>query len=83
MSHKNEPVATPAASDPEVVLSRQLEALAREYGNRFLLEPAPDNELPEHGMAAVDAMRLIGEELVLDGPPDAQPGHVRHNLDGA
>jgi glutamate decarboxylase len=65
MSHKNEP----AADDPEVVLSRQLEALARQYGNRFLLEPAPDNELPEHGMAAVDAMRLIGEELVLDGIP--------------
>ena len=65
MSHQNEPVA----GDPEVVLSRQLEALARQYGNRFLLEPAPDNELPEHGMAAVDAMRLIGEELVLDGIP--------------
>jgi glutamate decarboxylase len=69
MSHKNEPVATPNADDPEVVLSRQLEALARQYGNRFLLEPAPDNELPEHGMSAVDAMRLIGEELVLDGIP--------------
>ena len=40
-----------------------------EYGNRFLLEPAPDNQLPEHGMRAVDAMRLIGEELVLDGIP--------------
>jgi glutamate decarboxylase len=50
-------------------LSEQLEALAREYGNRFLLEPAPDNQLPEHGMRAVDAMRLIGEELVLDGLP--------------
>jgi glutamate decarboxylase len=46
-----------------------LEALSREYGNRFLLEPAPDNRLPDHGMGAVDAMRLIGEELVLDGIP--------------
>jgi glutamate decarboxylase len=46
-----------------------LEALAMTYGNRFLLEPSPDNELPEHGMRAVDAMRLIGEELVLDGIP--------------
>ena len=69
MSHENPPAATPAASDPEVALSAQLEALARRYGNRFLLEPAPDNELPEHGMPAVDAMRLIGEELVLDGIP--------------
>ena len=47
----------------------KLEELAAAYGNRFLLEPAPDNELPEHGMRAVDAMRLIGEELVLDGIP--------------
>ena len=46
-----------------------LEGLAREYGNRFLLEPPPDGKLPEHGMTATDAMRLIGEELVLDGIP--------------
>jgi len=51
----------------EVRLSEQLEALAAQYGNRFLLEPAPDNHLPEHGMRAVDAMRLMGEELVLEG----------------
>jgi glutamate decarboxylase len=50
-------------------LAEQLDALARKYGNRFLLEPAPDNQLPEHGMPAVDAMRLIAEELVLDGIP--------------
>jgi len=42
-------------------VTRELDAMAREYGNRFLLEPAPDNRLPEHGMRAVDAMRLIGE----------------------
>src|SRR5438067_3263462 len=48
---------------------RELDAMAREYGNRFLLEPAPDNQLPKQGMLAVDAMRLIGEELVLDGIP--------------
>jgi glutamate decarboxylase len=53
----------------EVRLSQELEALAAQYGNRFLLEPAPDHQLPEHGMRAVDAMRLIGEELVLDGIP--------------
>src|SRR5690242_12951517 len=40
-----------------------------EYGNRFLLEPAPDKHFPDHGMRPVDAMRLIGEELVLDGIP--------------
>jgi glutamate decarboxylase len=53
----------------EVRLSEQLESFAARYGNRFLLEPAPDNRLPEHGMQAVDAMRLIGEDLVLDGIP--------------
>jgi glutamate decarboxylase len=46
-----------------------LEALARAYGNRFLLEPAPDGKLPAHGMTATDAMRLIDEEIVLDGIP--------------
>jgi glutamate decarboxylase len=50
-------------------LAEGLEALATEYGNRFLLETAPDDQIPEHGMRAVDAMRLIGEELVLDGIP--------------
>jgi glutamate decarboxylase len=50
-------------------LSNQLDARAARYGNRFLLEPAPDNQLPEHGMPAVDAMRLLAEELVLDGLP--------------
>ncbi len=51
-------------------LGRELDKLADEYGNRFLLEPSPDNELPKHGMRAVDAMRLIGEELWLDGIPN-------------
>src|SRR5204863_9080642 len=38
-------------------------------GNRFLHEPAPDHKLSKYGMRAVDAMRLIGEGLVLDGIP--------------
>jgi glutamate decarboxylase len=48
----------------------QLDSLAGRYGNRFLLEPAPDDHLPDHGMSATDAMRLLGEELVLDGIPE-------------
>jgi len=51
-------------------LADELDKLAMQYGNRFLLEPAPDNALPKHGMLAVDAMRLIGEDMVLDGIPD-------------
>src|SRR5918995_3168835 len=57
--------ATPTGSS---VMS-ELDAPARGYGNRFLLEPAPDHRLPKQGMPAVDAMRLLGEELVLDGIP--------------
>jgi glutamate decarboxylase len=50
-------------------ITAELDALAKEYGNRFLLEPAPDNQLSEHGMRAIDAFRLIEQELVLDGIP--------------
>jgi glutamate decarboxylase len=39
------------------------------YGNAFLLSDAPDDKLPDVGMPAVDAMRLLGEEMVLDGMP--------------
>jgi glutamate decarboxylase len=51
-------------------LIAELDALAEQYGNRFLLESAPDNELSEHGMRGIDAMRLIGEDLILDGIPN-------------
>jgi len=39
------------------------------YGTQFLHHRAPDSRLPERGMPAVDAMRLVGEELILDGIP--------------
>jgi glutamate decarboxylase len=39
------------------------------YGNAFLRVDAPDHRLPRVGMAAEDALRLLGEELVLDGIP--------------
>jgi glutamate decarboxylase len=40
------------------------------YGNRFLTEDAPDGKFPEAGMAALDAMRLVDEELALEGDPN-------------
>jgi glutamate decarboxylase len=46
-----------------------LRELASRYGNHFLLNAAPDEKLPKSGMPARDAMRLIEEELVLDGIP--------------
>jgi glutamate decarboxylase len=70
MPSDNHP-ASPTVSDggAQPLLSEKLDELATQFGNRFLLEPAPDQRLAEHGMPAVDAMRLIGEELVLDGIP--------------
>jgi len=47
----------------------RLEHLEGRFGNRFLLQDVPDRHIPESGMPADDAMRLIGEELVLDGDP--------------
>jgi glutamate decarboxylase len=42
---------------------------ANTFGTTFLRHTAPDHRLPEEGMPAVDAMRLLGEELILDGIP--------------
>jgi glutamate decarboxylase len=39
------------------------------YGSRFLTEDAPAKEFPKGGMSALDAMRLVDEELVLEGDP--------------
>ena len=61
--------ATSGNGGDESWLVEQLEDLAGRYGNRFLLESPPDDKLPQRGMTGVDAMRLIGEELVLDGIP--------------
>ena len=46
-----------------------LEIPADLYGNAFLRSDAPDHRLPQVGMPAADAMRLVGEEMVLDGIP--------------
>ncbi len=42
---------------------------ADRYGTAFLRNDAPDGRLPDHGMPPVEAMRLLGEELILDGIP--------------
>jgi glutamate decarboxylase len=39
------------------------------FGNRFLVEDAPARDFPAQGMPALDAMRLVGEELALEGEP--------------
>ena len=40
------------------------------YGNRFLTEDAPDGPFPETGTSSLDAMRLVSEELALEGDPN-------------
>jgi len=40
------------------------------YGNRFLVEDAPDGPFPASGMPPLDAMRLVGLELELEGDPN-------------
>jgi glutamate decarboxylase len=45
------------------------EDAAKMYGGRFLTEDAPAGDFPASGMSALDAMRLVDEELVLEGDP--------------
>src|SRR3954465_1610653 len=57
------------ADDRGGVTIEHVDTHADQYGNAFLLTAAPDHQLPATGMPAADAMRLLGEELVLDGIP--------------
>ena len=72
--------STNGADEP---LSEQLDALAASYGNRFLLEPAPDNPLPQHGMRVGGGDAADRRGAGARRHPDAQPGDVRDDLDGA
>lgn len=39
------------------------------FGNRFLTQEAPTEAFPAGGMSSVDAMRLVAEDLALEGDP--------------
>jgi glutamate decarboxylase len=39
------------------------------FGNRFVTHEVPSREFPDAGMPAVDAMRLVAEDLALEGLP--------------
>src|SRR5664280_2901385 len=58
----------PAGAAPDMT-RRQIERLEGIFGNRYLLEPAPDHKLPRGGMSAEEAAGLLSEEMVLDGLP--------------
>jgi glutamate decarboxylase len=55
--------------DPSDLTGRRIEKLEGAYGNRYRLDPAPDNRLPKRGMPAAEALGLVGEEVLLDGIP--------------
>lgn len=42
---------------------------ARLFGNRFLTREVPSRAFPQTGMTARDAMRLVSEDLALEGDP--------------
>ncbi|MGE5636486.1 MAG: glutamate decarboxylase [Nocardioidaceae bacterium] len=50
-------------------MATHTDEIAGRYGNRFITEGAPAAKFPGVGMAAPDAMRLVAEELILDGDP--------------
>jgi len=50
-------------------MNKKSQDAAKLYGNRFLTEDAPAKDFPATGMPALDAMRLVDEELVLEGDP--------------
>src|SRR5215210_4380340 len=60
----------PQHEDQLARVAEEMDRLPGRFENRFLLEEAPDNALPAHGMPAQAAMRLLEEELLLDGLPN-------------
>ncbi len=69
MLPKDKTTDTRIDGSPPDLTGRRIDTLESRYGNRFLLEPAPDAKLPKSGMPAEDAMRLVGQEVLLDGLP--------------
>jgi len=49
--------------------NRDADADAALFGNRFATREVPTRQFPEAGMTSVDAMRLVAEEMALEGDP--------------
>jgi glutamate decarboxylase len=45
------------------------DAAAALFGNRFMTEDVPSRTFPDDGMSATDAMRLVAEDLAIEGDP--------------
>jgi glutamate decarboxylase len=69
MTSAQQPAGRPSDASAPQLTREQIERLQKRYGNRYLLEPAPDGKLPMIGMSAEEAMGLIEKEMVLDGIP--------------
>jgi glutamate decarboxylase len=69
MPPHQQPAARRMAKPPTELTREQIERLEAMYGNRYLLEPAPDHKLPKSGMSAQEALGLLEQEMVLDGVP--------------
>ncbi len=52
------------------MIDEEMRALAARLGGRWLIEGAPDEEMPVDGMTPQATKRLIAEEMVLDGVPE-------------
>src|ERR1035437_2609294 len=69
MPSAKQPAGHPSGGRPPELTREQIERLEQRYGNRYLLEPAPNGALPKIGMTAEEAAGLIEKEMVLDGIP--------------
>ena len=52
-------MTTPTHADADAAL----------FGNRFITQEVPSREFPDAGMPAADAMRLVAEDLAIEGDP--------------
>jgi glutamate decarboxylase len=52
-----------------MTIPSDMNADAALFGNRFATQEVPSRVFPETGMTPVDAMRLVGEDLALEGDP--------------
>jgi glutamate decarboxylase len=49
--------------------SSERDGAALLFGNRFITQEVPTKSFPDDGMSADDALRLVGEDLILEGDP--------------
>jgi glutamate decarboxylase len=55
--------------EAQATAEQRSDDLESRFGDRFVCEDVPDRRFPRPACLAQDAMRMIGQELVLDGDP--------------